>query len=149
MVATPALRLVAAAQLLGHAVDAEPGLEQLGSTGQQLGVLDGMPAPRLGGGGGGEVELALLPQALHGARDGALAEAVRARQLGLGGIAEEGEAGEAEIALALVVVGMRADGVGVEEVDATVAVDEHADAGADGRGVAGLKGRAEGTSICI
>ena len=130
------------AQLLGHTVDAEPGLEQLGSAGQQLRVLDAMPASRLGG--GGEAELALLPQALHGARDGALAKAVSARQLGLGGVAEEGEACEAEIALALVVGGMRADGVGVEQVDAAVAVEEHADAGADGCGVAGLRGEGGG-----
>ena len=81
----------------------------------------------------------MLLQPVPGAGDGALADAVGAGQLGLRGVAEQRKAGKAEIALSLVVDRMPADRVGVQEVDDAVAVAEHADAGVDGRGVAGLE----------
>ena len=50
-------------------------------------------------GRGREAKLTLHLQPLHGARDGALADAVGAGQFGLRSEAEQGEAGQAEIAL--------------------------------------------------
>ena len=127
---------------LGHAVHALAGLEQRGGPRQQLGVFDAVAPARRGR--GGEAGIALLLQASQGAGDGALVDAVGARELGLGGEAEAGEAGQAEVALALVVHGVGINGVGVEEVEDAAVVQHHAEAVADGGGVAGLEGEAGG-----
>ena len=83
--------------MLGHAVQAEPGPQHAGGLGQLRGVHDAIGAARLGG--GREAKLTLHLQPLHGARDGALADAVGAGQFGLRSEAEQGEAGQTEIAL--------------------------------------------------
>ena len=65
--------------MLGHAVQAEPGPQHAGGLGQLRGVHDAIGAARLGG--GREAKLTLHLQPLHGARDGALADAVGAGSL--------------------------------------------------------------------
>ncbi len=96
-----------------------------------------MPAALLAG--ADEAALASLLQALPGAQHRALADAVRLRQLARRRQAEQREAAQAQIAPALVGGGVRADRIGVEEVDAAVVIAQQADAGADRSGVSGLE----------
>ena len=130
------------AQFLGHAVQAEPGVEHPGGADQQLGVLDAVPTALLAG--QGEAALAVLLEARLGAGHGARVEVEGLGQGGLRGEAEQGVAAEAEIAAELVVDGVGGDGVGVEEVHDLVAVTGQAETGAEREGLVGLEAESGG-----
>ena len=127
---------------MGHAVDAAAGLEHLGGAGQLGRIFNAVPTSLLAG--LGEAGLAFLLQPLAGTAHSLAADAEGAGQLGLGRQPVQREAAEAAVAAGLVVGSMRIDGVSEVEVDHAVAVQHHAEAGADGDRLAGLQAEGGG-----
>ena len=116
-----------------------PGLQPFRGLGQQHGILDAVPPPRLAR--RHELALAALLQACLGACHRARVETEGLCQRGVRGEAKQCAASETQIAPDFVVDSMRGDRLGEQEVDEVVVIAEQAQASAEGQGVARLEGQ--------